>query len=85
MESWIVVGELQRSREVDARIDRQPRQIDDPNRAAQWRGRNRGDHVVDPRRHQTLAVLVVVIAQPGVGERQQGGAGQQRGPQPSEP
>jgi hypothetical protein len=69
---------------VDAWIDREAWQVDDADRAAELRRGDRGDHVADPGRHQTLTVLVVVVPQPGVGERQQGGADQQRGPQPPE-
>ena len=64
----IAVGEPKRGLEVNPWIDREPRQIDDPDRAAGKRRRERLDHVADPGRHLALAVLVVVVAQSRVGE-----------------
>jgi len=74
----IIVCEAERCLEVNTWIDGEGRQSDDSDGSRRRRNRQRRDNVRDPCRHESLAVLVHVVPQPRVSQRQESESHQQR-------
>jgi hypothetical protein len=74
----IIVGEAERCLEVNPWIDGEGRKSDDLDGSRWRRNRQRRDHVRDPCHHESLPVLVDVVPQPRVSQRQESERHQQR-------